>query len=477
LTVDVRDPRLAALFLYEYGGGRAMLTPRDLSQLGIDPERRKFRTLLDDLQGNILKPHGRDHARLIFFTIERGRAQAARAWIRTLADGRVTSARRQLQEADAHRKKRREPEKLFCTFLLSAAGYRALGADLRIPSDAKFRAGMKRSRASLRDPEPRAWQAHYRGEIHGLVLLAHQRSSALVRYAARIRREMRSFTQAVWVERGRQLHRGRQVIEHFGYADGISQPLFLTRDMTEDRESSGGYDTWNPSAPLRLVLARDPNGRTADPFGSYLVYRKLEQDVPLFMKKQTDMTRALQVRSPYLPDSTAGALMIGRFPNGTPVKLQREAAQKVVDLENNFAYGDDPRGSRCPFQAHTRAANPRTLASRHQRIVRRGISYGRRTPSGSRGVGLLFMCLQRSIGSQFEQVQRRMNGRKGHARDPITGQGSGGAPPLWPAPYAESSRLRYPPRASRRAWQKRSPVRLLGGEYFFAPSLSFLTGL
>jgi deferrochelatase/peroxidase EfeB len=170
--------------------------------------------------------------------------------------------------------------------------------------------------------------------------------------------------------------------------------------------------------------------------------------------------------------------MIGRFPNGTPVKIQRNPAPEVPDRRNNFVYTTDPRGSRCPFQAHARAANPRTLASRHQRIVRRGIPYGRRTPPGSRGnpeQGLLFMCLQRSIGSQFEQVQRRMNGREGHARDPITGQGSGGAPPLWPDPYATLSRLRYPPRASH--WQKGSSVRLLGGEYFFAPSLSFLTGL
>ena len=173
----------------------------------------------------------------------------------------------------------------------------------------------------------------------------------------------------------------------------------------------------------------------------------------------------------------AGAFMIGRFENGTPVTLEREAAQKGVDLENNFTYANDPRGSHCPFQAHTRAANPRTLASRHQRIVRRGIPYGRRNPLGSRGKGLLFMCLQRSIGSQFERVQRRMNGQEGHARDPITGQGSGGADPLWPAPYATPSRQQYPPRASRLAWQKAGPVRLLGGEYFFAPSLSFLTGL
>ena len=465
-----------------------MLTARDLSQLGINPAQTKFRVLLDELQGNILKPHGRDHVILILFALERGKAWVARAWIRALAAKHVTSAHRQLCEADDYREKkaahkRRAPGKPFCTFLLSAAGYLALGRDLRLPSDSRFRAGMKRSRARLRDPAPSVWQEHYRREIHGLVLLAHENPAALVRFATRIRRELRPFTEAVWVERGDQLRRAGQAIEHFGYADGISQPQFLKGDIDKDKEDSGGSDPWDPSAPLRLVLARDPNGRRADAFGSYLVYRKLEQNVPLFEKREKDMMRALQVRSPYLLDPTthlAGALMIGRFPNGTPVKLQPNPAREALDRRNNFVYTTDPRGSRCPFQAHARAANPRNVASRHQRIVRRGIPYGRMTPPGSlgnpeQGVGLLFMCLQRSIGSQFERVQRRMNGREGHARDPITGQGSGGAPPLWPDPYATLSRVRYPPRASR--WQKRSPVRLLGGEYFFAPSLSFLTGL
>jgi hypothetical protein len=149
-----------------------MLTARDLSQLGINPAQTKFRVLLDDLQGNILKPHGRDHVILIFFTIERGKARVARAWIRALAAEHVTSAHRQLCEADDYREKkaahkRRAPGKPFCTFLLSAAGYLALGRDLRPPSDSKFRAGMKRSRARLRDPAPSVWQEHYRGEIHG----------------------------------------------------------------------------------------------------------------------------------------------------------------------------------------------------------------------------------------------------------------------------------------------------------------------
>jgi deferrochelatase/peroxidase EfeB len=346
LTVDGRDPRLAALFVYEDGGGRAMLTARDLSQLGINPAQTKFRVLLDDLQGNILKPHGRDHVILIFFTIERGKARVARAWIRALAAEHVTSAHRQLCEADDYREKkaahkRRAPGKPFCTFLLSAAGYLALGRDLRPPSDSKFRAGMKRSRARLRDPAPSVWQEHYRGEIHGLVLLAHENRAALVRFATRIRRELRPFTEAVWVERGDQLRRAGQAIEHFGYADGISQPLFLKGDIDKDKEDSGGNDTWDPSAPLRLVLARDPNGRTADAFGSYLVYRKLEQNVRRFMDREAAMTRALQHWSPEI--HLAGALMIGRFQNGTSVRLQPMAARSLLDLRNNFVYAIDPR--------------------------------------------------------------------------------------------------------------------------------------
>src|SRR4028118_584300 len=68
-------------------------------------------------------------------------------------------------------------------------------------------------------------------------------------------------------------------IEHFGFRDGVSQPLFLKRDIDKEREHSD-FSNWDPRAPLNLVLFKDPLGdRKKESYGSFLVFRKLEQNV------------------------------------------------------------------------------------------------------------------------------------------------------------------------------------------------------
>ena len=103
-----------------------MLKAMDLRRIAIDPARRKYRALFEHLQGKIVRPRGRKHAALIFLRIRNGKAADARAWIRTFAATHVTSARRQFAGP-----RLRDP---FGSLLLSAAGYRALGAGLRLPS-------------------------------------------------------------------------------------------------------------------------------------------------------------------------------------------------------------------------------------------------------------------------------------------------------------------------------------------------------
>jgi len=458
-----------------------------LGKTRIDPAQPEFRALFENLQGNIVKPHARDHAVLFFFRIKTGKRGAARSWIRAFAAKHVTSARRQWNEA-RRLKRSGIPGRTFCGLLLSASGYRALGVPL--PPDPKFRAGMKRSGPRLKDPSPRSWDPAYRREIHGLVLLADNGQKRLGHLATAVRKQTRAFAEVVAVERGRQWHnKANQVVEHFGYADGRSQPVFLRADFNEEAKKRDGIDLWDPSAPLRLVLVRDPNVHAPDAYGSYLVFRKLEQNVRAFRRRARMMATKL---TDDVDGTLAGAYMVGRFEDGTPVKLRpspdpnaaRAAAsnREALNPRNNFIYAGDSKGSRCPFQAHIRAANPRNKGTRAQRIVRRGIPYGARrtsphgkgvfTDAPTRGVGLLFMCLQGSIANQFERMQKRMNEQGGHPQDPVTGQGRRRAIPLWPASYDTPSRMRYPPRGTR----AESLVRLRGGEYFFAPSLPFLTG-
>src|SRR2546426_12708725 len=74
----------------------------DLNDTNIDPADPKYRRMLDNLQGNVLKPHGRkesDHLVLRFT----GDPAAGRAWIRGFARDEGTSARTQIEAATAFR--------------------------------------------------------------------------------------------------------------------------------------------------------------------------------------------------------------------------------------------------------------------------------------------------------------------------------------------------------------------------------------
>ena len=54
-------------------------------------------------------------------------------------------------------------------------------------------------------------------------------------------------------------------IEHFGYTDGISQPIFLQNQRSARKEKD--RNPWNPAAPLNLVLVEDKFAKHKDCFG------------------------------------------------------------------------------------------------------------------------------------------------------------------------------------------------------------------
>ncbi len=110
------------------------------------------------------------------------------------------------------------------------------------------------------------------------------------------------------------------------------------------------------------------------------------------------------------------------------------------------------------------------------RIARRGIIYGKRkfdlSDHPEKGVGLLFMCFQADIAKQFEHLQKMANAITG-GLDPIIGQTANKKTPLqqqWPSDWAGEGR-------KTKAFNFQGFVTLQGGEYFFAPSISFLRRL
>src|SRR5207244_13225523 len=69
----------------------------DLRDTYIDPARSEYRKMLENLQANILKPHGRKESDHLLVRFAAG-PETVRAWIREFARREVTSARKQLDE-------------------------------------------------------------------------------------------------------------------------------------------------------------------------------------------------------------------------------------------------------------------------------------------------------------------------------------------------------------------------------------------
>jgi Dyp-type peroxidase family len=457
-----------------------------LRNLQDDPQKP-----LESLQGNILIGHGRDRSVHLFLKFNDGMRDTVKGWIKALAlADRITSTQRQLAEIEQYRRDK-TPGGLFMSFLLSAKGYEYLypaeNGELRFDDEA-FLCGMHAAQHRLNDPPKEDWEEGYRADIHAMVLLADDDEDRLWRQKDALCADIRTHSRVCTVEYGRVMWNRQNYpyeypVEHFGYVDSRSQPLFFQSDIEREGLERDGTDVWNPGAGPDLVLVQDPYGRSGCDSGSYLVFRKLEQYVRAFKEYEQHFAQVLGLTGEDI--KRAQALVMGRFEDGTPVVLKNAPGQSGP-VPNNFIYKNDPDGGKCPLQAHIRKVNPRQEGA--PRIVRRGITYGTRdkepqdNPSLEElplaGVGLLFMCYQRNIAQQFEVLQclyandPRFPGEQEPGIDPIIGQpgGNGVGQLKWPARWND-------PRAQHKPFDFHSFVTLKGGEYFFAPSIHSLKSL
>jgi Dyp-type peroxidase family len=292
--------------------------------------------------------------------------------------------------------------------------------------------------------------------------------------------------------------------EHFGFHDGISQPIIEGLSKTGpwsntvragefvlgypneyDLETSGPLvDTPSDRAG---VLARHPTGYSDfGRNGTYLVLRQLRQYVHRFWRyahqasEQTDRTDAVAL----------AAKLVGRWPSGAPLVSSPDGDDERLKDENDFSFhGPDPYGTRCPVGAHIRRANPRdsldpdpgsresfAINKRH-RLLRRGRSYGKRVDiasalSGDDGSederGLHFICVNTNLARQFEFVQHTwLNnptfGGLYEDPDPIVGATTG----------ARIFTIQHDP-VRGRLLALPEFVSVRGGAYFFLPSIRAL---
>jgi deferrochelatase/peroxidase EfeB len=250
------------------------------------------------------------------------------------------------------------------SFFLSAKGYEYLYPEqkdkLRFDDEAFLR-GMNAAQHRLNDPPKEAWEEGYQNDIHTIVLLADDDESFLRGEADKLCADVKTYAEVCAVEHGkvmwnRQNYPQEYSVEHFGYVDSRSQPLFFQSDIERESLERDGTNVWDPGAGPDLVLVQDPYGRKGCDSGSYLVFRKLEQHVRAFKEYEQQFAQALGLTGEDV--KRAGALVMGRFEDGTPVVLKCTSGLSTP-VPNNFTYDADPDGQKCPLQAHIRKVNPR----------------------------------------------------------------------------------------------------------------------
>jgi Dyp-type peroxidase family len=280
--------------------------------------------------------------------------------------------------------------------------------------------------------------------------------------------------------------------EHFGFADGLSQPAIADPQAgPTKRPGQGTHKRLRREAlvsPGEFILGyRDEEGELAalpeNPLrrnGSFMVLRKLEQDVAAFTTYLAGYAEAHGVEEELL-----AAKLIGRWRDGTPLATSPDSDSSALSaaerfkLSNDFRYGKDADGIACPVGAHVRRAHPRDamgwqgrLTKRH-RIIRRGMPYGARwteaTDPADTDRGLMFICFQASIERQFEVIQ----GRWLNDGDAF---GLGGERDLLVA-NDESGRITLQGDPPRFLAGLPSFVTTRGGGYFFAPGIGALKAL
>ncbi len=324
------------------------------------------------------------------------------------------------------------------------------------------------------------------------------------------------------VENGRPVPK-----EHFGYVDGISDPVFEGMPSSaQDPRGRGkplGDGSWAPLATGEFVLGHPDEAHEYPPSpmprllarnGSYMVYRKLHQNVATF----DVYLEAQGSKFPGGKDLLA-AKFAGRWrDNGAPLTRAPDAATKArfdADLAatdragrdrllSDWDFDQDMSGARCPFGAHIRRCNPRSsleminepgdlpgslkrsvaafdtpgALSNRRRLLRRGLPYGQVKDRGrdDGNHGIVIMIINADINRQFEFVQQQwMNYgndfKAGNDKDILLG--NHGVDEKMPgkaviqtdpagddAPFFLANIPRF--------------VETRGGDYFFVPSLTAL---
>jgi Dyp-type peroxidase family len=504
-----------------------------------------------DIQGNIIPGFNKPHQHFLFFEIDD--PKRAKAFLKWLVPY-LSSMEEVMHFRRLYRSKRlavgRDRIGLCATWANIAFSHRGTAKlvskdEANAFGDAGFRIGMAQRSTYLGDPgDPDARGHRSRWKVGNerkgadiVVILAADNPGPLGDFVDLVKlRAVDGDLRLLFEQRGADLPAPLRGHEHFGFKDGVSQPGvrgklssapgdYITPRYIADTDERrlyfakpGQLLTWpgqyllgEPRQDTEQLYTQAPSTQSNFPKwaarGSYLVVRRLFQDVPAFWK----FAEAGGARMGMSPTQFASTL-VGRWPSGAPIMRTptvENAALAGDELANNhFLFDDDTRPSSlrpipgyggdgfpratadflarvCPHFAHIRKVNPRDgatdlgkpLDSLARMILRRGIPYGApivgvKRPSKKLYVedrGLMFLCYAATIEDQFELMQRRW------ANSPVQ-PSTGGHDPIIGQNGSDASRVRYvefprPGGGVAKLRIKGEWVIPTGGGYFFAPTI------
>jgi Dyp-type peroxidase family len=414
-----------------------------------------------------------------------------------------------------------------------------------------YKNGLARRSAMLGDPadpknpgHPDNWLVGGRNnELDILIIVAGDTRKAVAAYANEFKNALTAAKAKVIAQPGgiRDDVPGGAGHEHFGFDDGVSQPGirgrasngakdFITPRHVDRSEYPAaamfGYPGQDLVWPGEFVIGYPQTG--PDPLipgpvleptpawtrnGSFLVYRRLRQDVGLFWRTMHSEAQRLSALPGFanLKDVELAARLVGRWLSGAPVsrtpakddiklgsdKLANNHFRfdcdtpklKLVHGKDNFPQAkSDPIGAACPLAAHIRKVNTRDAPSDtggrsstyERRLLRVGVPFGKsakdryaKSKLGDPDRGLLFLSIQSSIEEQFEFLQARWMNDENRPKAPsgndmIVGQN---------APTADGTRRCILFGSGLTQAQVQAPDQFVtptGGGYFFVPSRSAL---